>query len=297
MYFIFAIYDVTNLNILYICSMEQWDLIINSNNKPFSSIKEVLSYKNLLLNLVKRDFVTVYKQTVLGPIWFFIQPALTTVIYTFIFGSIADISTDGVPKPLFYLSGIILWNYFAECFNQTSDTFIVNQDLFGKVYFPRLILPFSKAISGLIKFSIQFVLLAFLFLYYYINGHVVIPGLGVLLCPVIALNMMLMGLGLGLVFSSLTVKYKDLRFLIQFGIQLLQYASIIIPFSATIGWKKTVLFFNPVVHFVESFRFSLTGSGYVSVSGVLYSVVFTFLVFCFGIILFSRTEKTFIDTV
>jgi lipopolysaccharide transport system permease protein len=242
--------------------------------------------------------VTVYKQTVLGPIWFFVQPIMTMLVYIVVFGNIAGIPTDGIPKPLFYLSGIIIWNYFSECFLKTSDTFTVNQDMFGKVYFPRLIMPLSKVVSGLIKFFIQFILFLVLYLYFLVDGVPVQLGFELLLVPYFIVLMALLGLGFGLIFTSMTTKYRDLKFLIQFGVQLLMYATpIIYPMSEIPEKIRYFIFFNPLSHIVEGFKLAFLGQGSLTTSGLLYSSACTLIVLIVGILIFNKTEKTFVDTV
>lgn len=276
-----------------------WDLIIEPQQGLLSvNFKEIWDYRDLLFLFVKRDVVTVYKQTVLGPIWFFVQPIMTMLVYIVVFGNIAGIPTDGIPKPLFYLSGIIIWNYFSECFLKTSDTFTVNQDMFGKVYFPRLIMPLSKVVSGLIKFFIQFILFLVVYLYFLVDGVPVQLGGELLLVPYFIVLMALLGLGFGLIFTSMTTKYRDLKFLIQFGVQLLMYATpIIYPMSEIPEKIRYFIFFNPLSHIVEGFKLAFLGQGSLTTSGLLYSSVCTLIVLIVGILIFNKTEKTFVDTV
>ena len=278
---------------------QEWDLIIEPQQGLLDvNFKEIWDYRDLLFLFVKRDVVTVYKQTVLGPIWFFVQPIMTMLVYIVVFGNIAGIPTDGIPKPLFYLSGIIIWNYFSECFLKTSDTFTVNQDMFGKVYFPRLIIPLSKVVSGLIKFFIQFILFLVVYLYFLVDGVPVQLGFELLLVPYFIVLMALLGLGFGLIFTSMTTKYRDLKFLIQFGVQLLMYATpIIYPMSEIPEKIRYFIFFNPLSHIVEGFKLAFLGHGSLTASGVLYSSVCTFLVLIIGVLIFNKTEKTFVDTV
>jgi lipopolysaccharide transport system permease protein len=278
---------------------EQWDLVIKPQQKLLNfNLKEIWQYRDLLTLFVKRDVVTVYKQTVLGPVWFFIQPIMTMLVYVVVFGNIAGISTDGIPKPLFYLSGIIIWNYFSECFMQTSSTFSTNQDMFGKVYFPRLIMPLSKVVSGLIKFVIQFILFLAVYIYFIANGVVVSISLSILLIPFLMFLMAGLGLGFGLIFTSMTTKYRDLKFLIQFGVQLLMYATpIIYPMSLIEGNLKTIINLNPLAHIVEAFKFSFLGRGELSMYGLLYATVFTVVVLVVGVLVFNKTERNFVDTV
>jgi len=277
----------------------QWDLIIEPKRSWFKlNLKQVFQYKDLLFLFVKRDVITLYKQTILGPIWFFVQPILTMLIYVFVFGKVAQISTDNIPQPIFYLSGIIIWNYFAECFNQTADTFTKNANIFGKVFFPRLVVPFSKVVAGLIKFCIQFCLFFAVYLYYYTTTDSIQPNYLITLLPILLILMAGLGLGFGLIFSSLTTKYKDLKFLIQFGVQLLMYATPVIYPLSTIPEKHQIwLQLNPLTHVIETFKTMFLGSGSFSWMGLLYASGFMFSILLLGIIIFNKTEQKFMDTV
>lgn len=279
---------------------EHWDLII----KPQSSLfdipwADIWRYRDLLRMFIKRDVITVYKQTVLGPIWFVVQPILTTAIYVLVFGNIAGISTDGLPKILFYLSGIVIWNYFAESFNQTSQTFIQNANIFGKVYFPRLIMPLAKVASAMIKFFIQFAFLMVVYFYFIFSGNPDIhPNITLLLLPVYVLMMAGFGMGFGIVFTSLTTKYRDLSFLITFGVQLLMYATpVIYPVSTIPDKYKPFIMANPMTSIVEGFKYALLGTGNFSWYNLGYSFTFMVILLFIGIIIFNKTEKSFIDTV
>ena len=278
---------------------EQWDIILKPKRNLLDlNLKQVYDYSDLLLLFVKRDVITTYKQTILGPIWFFVQPIMTVIIYVFIFGKVAKISTDSIPQPLFYISGIVMWNYFAACFNQTADTFTKNAHIFGKVFFPRLIIPLSVVASNLIKFGIQFSLFLGIFAYYYYQGAQLTPSWYILLFPLLVLLMAGMGLGFGLIFSSLTTKYKDLKFLLQFGVQLLMYATPVIYPLSTIPSNYQFWFkLNPLTHIIETFKTAFLGSGNFSLNGVLYAVGFTVVVLCVGVIIFNKTEQSFMDTV
>jgi len=277
---------------------QHWDQVVKPKTSLLDlNIKEVIDYIDLLKLFVKRDVVTLYKQTVLGPVWYFIQPIFTAGIFTFVFGNIAKISTDGNPKVLFYLSGLILWNYFSESLIKTSSTFISNQSLFGKVYFPRLIMPLSTVVSGLLKFIIQFML--FLCFYsYYFNQGLVNLNIFVLFIPVIVLNLALISTGFGMIFSSLTTKYRDLNFLLGFGVQLWMYATPIIYPSTAIP-KKYLKFIdlNPVTHLVEAMRYSFFDKGTFNYSGLTYSFIFGLMIFFLGYIIFNKFEKNFMDTI
>lgn len=281
--------------------MSDYDLIIRPKRHAFDiNFKEIWQYRDLLLMFVKRDVITVYKQTVLGPIWFVVQPILTTITYIVVFGNIAKISTDGTPMALFYLSGIVIWNYFSESFTQTSDTFMQNSQIFGKVYFPRLIMPLSKVISGLIKFFIQLSFFLLVYAYYLINDPgVVQPNWTIALIPFYVLIMSMTGLGLGILFTSMTTKYRDLKFLITFGVQLLMYATPVIYPMSTIpeGKFKMILQLNPLSPIVESFKYSFLGAGEFSLTGLAYSLGFALVALFLGMIVFHKTERNFIDTV
>lgn len=278
---------------------EHWDMEIKPQSSLFNiNFKELWRYRDLLQMFVKRDVVTVYKQTVLGPVWFIVQPILTTAIYVLVFGNIANISTDGLPKVLFYLSGIVIWNYFSESFNSTSNTFKQNEAIFGKVYFPRLITPLSKITSGLLKFIIQFCFLFAVLAYFMFTGTDVQSNLYLLTLPLLVLLMAGLGLGSGIIFSSLTSKYRDLTFLISFGVQLLMYATpVIYPLSTVPEKYQPFILANPITPIVEAFRFTLLGSGTFSWMYLGYSALCTTVLLIFGILIFNKTEKTFMDTV
>jgi lipopolysaccharide transport system permease protein len=278
---------------------KKWDLIIEPKSSLFElKLKPLIRYIDLLILYIKRDITVVYKQTILGPIWFFVQPIMTTVIYVFIFGNIAKISTDGIPQPLFYMSGIVIWNYFSECFMKTSDTFTQNAGIFGKVYFPRLITPLSVVASNAIKFLIQFILFILLYLFFILKGSHFNFNITVILFPFYIILMALLGLGFGLIFSSLTTKYKDLKFLIQFGVQLLMYATPVIYPLSTISAKYKIYFqLNPITHIIEAFKYSFFEIGEFNLVWLGYSSFFTFIILIFGIIIFNKTEKDFMDTV
>jgi lipopolysaccharide transport system permease protein len=261
-------------------------------------LKEIWRYRDLLMLFVRRDFVAKFKQTLLGPAWFFIQPLFTMIMYTFIFGKIAGLPTDGVPQPLFYLAGITAWNYFQTCLTSTSNTFTANSNLFGKVYFPRAITPLSIILSNLIQFGIQLSLFLMLYFYYLISGARVTPNATLFLFPILVLTMGFMGLGLGMIISAMTTKYRDLQYLVQFGVQLLMYATpVVYPLSKIPGKYKWFIMSNPMSGIVETFKYSFLSSGYFSCKLLCYSVVFTVLIFFMGLLVFNRTEKNFMDTV
>jgi lipopolysaccharide transport system permease protein len=276
-----------------------WTEEIKSQNTLFSiNIKEVWHYRDLLLMLVKRDYVTFYKQTILGPIWFFIQPLMTTVVYLVLFGQIAKLSTDGAPQIAFYLAGITIWNYFSEALTKTSTVFKDNASLFGKVYFPRLIMPLSIVCSGLMKFAIQFGLFIAVVLYFTFINPKIEPNLWVLITPFLVLLMATFALGLGMVFSSLTTKYKDLVFLLTFGIQLFMYATpVVYPTSAMPTKFSWLLHINPLTGIFECFRYAYLGTGSFQPVDLLLSTILIGILFFIGIVIYNKVEKSFMDTV
>ncbi|WP_202985617.1 ABC transporter permease [Pedobacter planticolens] len=281
-------------------SLKNWEILPSS--KLFElKLKEVWAYRDLLGLLVRRDFVSFYKQTILGPLWFFIQPLFTTIIFTFIFGNLAGISTDGLPKPLFYMAGITAWNYFADCLTKTSTVFKDNAAIFGKVYFPRLIMPLSIVASNLVRFGVQMILFILMILYYYVNGAQFSISWAIILFPFIIVLMALLGLGAGMIISAMTTKYRDLAFLVGFGVQLLMYATTVIyPLSSAIekypkySW---VIEFNPMTPIIETFRYGFLGEGSFSWTSLGYATSVTAVLLIIGIIVFNKVEKTFIDTV
>ncbi len=261
-------------------------------------LKENYEYRDLLWLLVRRDFISFYKQTVLGPVWFFIQPIFTVLIYSLIFGSVAGISTDGLPKPLFYLAGVVTWNYFSDCFIKTSSVFRDNAYIFGKVYFPRLIMPLSVVFSNLVKFGVQLLLFLFMMLFYYLRGAEFQITPYILLFPVLMLLMACLGLGLGMVVSALTTKYRDLAFLVSFGVPLLMYATtVVFPLSAAPHRFFNLIKFNPMTPIIETFRKGFLGTGTFSWGMLGYTTVVTCLVLFAGILIFNKVEKSFVDTV
>jgi lipopolysaccharide transport system permease protein len=283
-------------------AFKEWDLVIEPQTSLFDlNLKDVWRYRDLLWLLVKRDFVSFYKQTILGPLWFFIQPLFTTITFTFIFGNLAGLSTDGLPQPLFYMAGITAWNYFADCLTKTSTVFRDNANIFGKVYFPRLIMPLSIVVSNLVRFGVQMLLFFVMIGYYLVQNEMGVlfhPNIYVLLFPILVLLMALLGLGLGLIITALTTKYRDLAFLIAFGVQLMMYATTVIyPLSAAPARYKWLIELNPMTGIIEAFRFSLLGQGEMTITSFGYSVVFTLLGLILGVIFFKRTEKTFVDTI
>ena len=281
---------------------ENWDMEITPKNNLFDlRLKDVWYYRDLLLLFVRRDFVSFYKQTILGPLWFFIQPIFTTVIFTFIFGNLAGISTDGLPQPLFYMAGITAWNYFADCLTKTSTVFKDNANIFGKVYFPRLIMPLSIVVSNLVRFGVQLLLFIIMIVYYLIIGKHFDPNWFILLFPVIVLLMACLGLGLGMIISAMTTKYRDLAFLVTFGVQLLMYATTVIyPLSTAVekypayAW---IIQYNPMTPLIETFRYGFLGSGSFSWESLGYCAGITALIILLGIVVFNKVEKNFVDTI
>ena len=272
--------------------------------KPMSSLlqlnlKDVWRYRDLMMMYVKRNIVTVYKQTILGPLWLIVQPVLTTIMFMFVFGNLAGLSTDGIPGALFYFSGIILWNYFSQCLTGTSGVFINNQGVFGKVYFPRLVVPMATTLSNLIQFCIQFCVFLVLYVYYYVTMEVPItPNVYAFLLPVLVLLCAGLSLGFGIVFSSLTTKYRDLVFLLQFGVQLWMYATpVIYPLNSIPVDKQWIFQLNPMTSIIETFKYGALGVGVFSWGALLYSAIFMVFLLFVGIIIFNRIEKSFMDTV
>jgi lipopolysaccharide transport system permease protein len=278
---------------------ENWDLIIKPKSAWYNlQLGEIKRYKDLLLLFVRRDFVALYKQTILGPLWFFIQPIITSLTFTVIFGNLAKIPTDGLPRVLFYMCGITLWNYFSETLIKTSETFTANANIFGKVYFPRLIVPLSVVISNLIKFGVQFFLFLIIWLYYLLFQNTVHPNMALLLVPFLILLMGFLGLGFGIIISSLTTKYRDLKFLVAFAVQLMMYASpIVYPLSIVPEKYKIFILANPVTSIIETFKYAFLGVGEFNWFYLGYSLLFTVVLFLSGLIIFNRVEKSFIDTV
>lgn len=279
---------------------EQWDSIIEPKHSLLSlNFKEVWKYRDLLMMFVKRDFVTFYKQTILGPIWFFMQPIFTSLTYVIIFGRIAGLSTDGLPQILFYLSGVTAWNYFSDCLNKVSTVFKDNQAIFGKVYFPRIVTPLAIVTSNLMKFGIQFGLfLVFLMYYLFFTDTNINVQPEALLTPIFILIMAALGLGLGMIITSMTTKYRDLVFLLTFGIQLLMYATpVIYPLSTIPESYQWLLKLNPMTGILEGFRYGFLGQGSFTWELLAYSGGVTTLLFLIGTIIFNKTEKNFMDTV
>lgn len=281
---------------------EHWDLVIRDHSSLFDlKLTDVWRYRDLLRMFVKRDFISFYKQTILGPLWFFIQPIFTTLVFTFVFGKVAGISADNLPKPLFYLCGITAWQYFSECLTKTSTVFRDNSNIFGKVYFPRLIMPLSIVVSNLVKFGVQLILLLCLMAYFYFMDYDFGFTYAIVFFPILVILMALLGLGLGLIITAMTTKYRDLTFLVSFGVQLLMYATTVIYPLSTVREKYPdhawLIELNPMTGIIEAYRYAFLGSGTFSYPGLLYSAAVTFVVLFAGVVIFNKTEKNFVDTI
>jgi len=279
----------------------EWTMVIEPKRSLLDlNLAEVWGYRDLLYMFVRRDFVALYKQTILGPLWYLIQPLMQTIVFTLIFSKIAKIGTDDVPPILFYLAGITVWTYFSDCLTKISDTFIDNQAIFGKVYFPRAIVPLSLVVSGLIKFSIQFLLLMTVAAFFvFFRGVPIQVNAFALLLPVLVLIMAMLGLGFGMMITSMTSKYRDLRFLLTFGVQLWMYATpIVYPMSMIGGGKwKYLIWLNPLSSVIETFKLGILGQGSFSWLHLGYSAVFAVVLFIVSLIVFNKTERNFMDTV
>lgn len=277
---------------------DDWDLVIKGHTSLFDvRLKELWHYRDLLFLFVKRDFVTIYKQTILGPLWFFIQPLLTTIIFTIIFGNIAQLSTDGAPKIIFYMAGITLWNYFSNCLTAVAGVFSANASIFGKVYFPRLIMPLTVVISNLMKFGVQFLLFLCFVIYFVLNDQIH-PNFYILFLPFIILLMALLAMGIGLILTAMTAKYKDLNQLISFGVQLYMYVTpVIYPSSSVSENYQWLVTLNPLVSLFDYMRYAFLGIGEFSLFSLLYPTVFSFVILALGVLVFNKAQKTFIDTV
>lgn len=276
----------------------QWTETIESKHSLFDlNLKEVWRYRDLAFMFVKRDFVSSFKQTILGPIWFFINPIFTTIVYIVVFGNIAKLSTDGAPKILFYLAGITLWNYFSSCLIGTSNVFTNNAGIFGKVYFPRLIMPISIVLSNLMRFGVQMGLFLIAFFYYLFKGEVQ-PNWWILATPFLIILMAIFALGMGMIFSSLTTKYRDLQMLLTFGISLYMYATpVIYPASSLKGIFKTIAFYNPLTGIFECFKYAWLGVGDFNATMLMISTILIFFILAIGTVIFNKVEKGFMDTV
>ena len=299
--------DFTNDNVLIepvanaVNNERKWTEILSPRTRLFDlKFKEIWQYKDLLILFVKRDFKAQYRQTILGPLWHIIQPVFTTLIFLVIFNNLAKIPTDGIPALLFYMSSLTIWNYFATCLTSTSNTFVANAGIFGKVYFPRLVLPLSVVLSNIVKFAIQFGLLIILYAYYLATDQFQFNfGFHLLLIPFIVIVMALLGLGLGIIISSLTTKYRDLAVLIAFGVQLLMYITpVAYPLSYAMDSKyRLLMLYNPLSSLVEGFRYAVFGIGTLNSNLIIYSLVFALIAVFSGIIIFNKVERSFMDTV
>lgn len=274
-------------------------MIIEGKTSLFDlKLREVWHYRDLLLMFVKRDFVSFYKQTILGPLWFFIQPVFTTLIFTFVFGNLAGLSTDGLPKPLFYLAGVTAWSYFSECIVKTSLVFKENSRMFGKVYFPRIIMPLSIVTSNLVRFGVQMMLFLGMMGYYAAAGAKFQVTWAIALFPLLIVLMGLLGLGIGLIISAMTTKYRDLSFLVNFGVQLLMYVTTVIyPLSAAPAKYRTLIELNPMTGIIEAFRYAFLGQGELTAWNLGYSAAVTLVIMVVGVVIFNKTEKNFVDTI
>jgi len=276
-----------------------WDLIITPRKKWYDlQLADVWRYRDLIALFVRRDFVSRYKQTILGPLWFLIQPLITSIVFTVIFGNIAQLPTDGLPQLLFYMSGTVMWSYFSSCLTSTANTFIGNARLFGKVYFPRLVMPISVVISNLITFAIQFFFFMAFFLYFFLQGSDIIITPWAFTLPLLIILMAALGLGFGIIISSMTTKYRDLAYLVSFGVSLWMYGTpVIYPVSSIPQNWRWVANVNPITPIIETFRAGFLGAGDASWVRLGYSAIFMLVVIFIGVVIFNRVEKTFIDTV
>lgn len=280
-------------------TQNSWDEVIKPVHGWFNiNIKEIIRYWNLILLFVRRDFVIFYKQTVLGPLWYIIQPLFNTLVFTLIFGKVAKIPTDGIPPFIFYLSGTVVWSYFSSCLNQTGKTFVSNAQIFGKVYFPRVTVPISIAITAVFQFLIQFTIFLVFFIYFWYAGTDIKPNIYVLTLPLIVLHMAVLSVGMGLIISAATAKYRDLSFAMGFLIQLWMYMTpVVYPLSEVPDKFKIFILINPMTAVVESFRGAFLGVSTLTLGDLILSISITVVFFVLGIIVFSRVEKTFMDTV
>ena len=276
----------------------EWTNVISSDHSLFKlNLKEVWDYRDLVYMFVKRDFISSFKQTILGPLWFFINPIFTTVVYLIVFGNIANLSTDGAPKILFYLAGVTLWNYFSSSLGGTSNVFVGNAGIFGKVYFPRLVMPITIVISNLMRFGVQFLLFLVVFFYYWYKGEVT-PNWWVLFTPIFILMMSLFALGVGMIFSSLTTKYRDLSMLLTFGISLYMYATpVIYPTSMLSAKIQPYAIYNPLTGIFEGFKYAWMGVGEFNPIMLVYSTIIILILLAIGTVIFNKVEKGFMDTV
>lgn len=278
---------------------EQWTSVIKPSNDWFDiKFKELWQYRDLIAMFVKRDFVAFYKQTILGPLWFLLQPLFTTIVFTIVFGQIAKLPTNGMPQILFYLSGTVMWNYFAACLNTTANTFVANAGIFGKVYFPRLVTPIAVVLTQMMTFAIQFCLFLGILCYFYITGSEIHPNIWILATPILLFQMACLGLGCGIIVSSMTTKYRDLSLLVTFGVQLWMYATpVVYPISMVSGNLALLMVLNPMTAIIEVFRYAFLGGHLIPLWYWGVSIGCTVGLLLLGIILFTKVEKNFMDTV
>ena len=278
---------------------KEWDLIIEPKRKLLDlPIREVIRYRDLIVLFIKRDFVTLYKQTILGPLWFVIHPLISTVMYIFVFGNLAKLSTDGVPQILFYYAGTMLWAFFSGCFTDATNIFVANKDLFGKVYFPRLTVPISNVFGNLTRVAVQFVFLLIFFIYYLLTTDVLKPSVAILAFPLLLVWIAVLGTGMGMIISALTTKYRDLRILVTFSLNLAMYATpVVYPISQIPKRFSWVLYANPVSVPIELFRVWFYGAGAVTFGVACISIAETILLLFLGLIMFNQNERNFIDVV
>jgi len=279
---------------------KEWTMIIRPQEKLWKiNLKEVWAYRDLITLFVKRNIVVQYKQTILGPLWYLIQPILTVIMNMVVFGGIAHMSTDGIPQALFYMAGNVCWFYFSDCLNQTSNTFVANQGMFGKVYFPRMVVPISTVMSNLLRFGIQLLLFVAIWIYFFASGSDIHLTWAILLVPILVVMLAGLGLGFGILISSMTTKYRDLTILFTFVVQLWMYATpIVYPISmVTNETLHTIIMLNPMTSIIEAFKYATLGQGYFSWGALGYSFVFMSILMLWGIIIFNKVQRSFMDTV
>lgn len=278
---------------------EDWDLIITPKDKVlWIDVKELFQYRDLLKLLIRRDFVSVYKQTILGPLWFLFQPLVSTIMYMFVFGSIAQMGTDGIPQPLFYFTGTMLWTFFSSTLLKCQDTFNSNAGLYSKVYFPRFTMPIAYTVNSFFTFGIQFIFMIVFYVFYVVTGTALQPTIWILLTPVLIVQLALLGMGVGILISALTTKYRDLKQLVTFGIGILMYATpVVYPLSKIPPHWKIVFYINPLTAVIEMFRFAFLGTGAHDMIAWGISMGATLLIFWFGVLTFNHNEKTFVDVI
>jgi len=280
-------------------NLDKWDTVISpKRDLIYFNFREIFKYRDLIFLFIKRDFVTFYKQTILGPLWYIIQPLINAIVFTIIFGNLAKIPTEGVPPFIFYLAGNIIWGYFAICLNSTSNTFVRNSDIFGKVYFPRITIPISNIFIGMLQFFIQFIVFVCFLIYFYFSGSSINIDFTLIFIPLLLFQVAITGLGFGLMISSLTSKYRDLTFVMSFGVQLWMYATPIVYPLSLVSEKYRILFcLNPMTSVVESFRYIFFKESVIKLEYIFISIFISILVLILGMIFFNKTEKSFLDTV